>query len=62
MFRSVSRVINPTRQSICSFHKTARVQFPMTASNTNKQLQKVQYAVRGEIVLRAGEYERQLKV
>lgn len=61
MFR-FSRLVNPSKNSVCSFHQTAKVQYPLTAANSNEQLQKVQYAVRGEIVLRAGEYEKQLKV
>jgi hypothetical protein len=34
----------------------------ITAHNVNPLLSEVQYAVRGEIVVRAGEYEKQLKV
>jgi len=47
-------------RSCLSFHSQKRF-YPLTADTTNPFLQKVQYAVRGEIVIKAGEYEQQLK-
>lgn len=45
-----------------SFHSSAKSFYPLTEENSNPLLKKVHYAVRGEIVIRAGEYEKQLQV
>jgi len=59
MMRSMTASL--LRPVMGSFHTSAAVQAPLTADTCNLLLQKVQYAVRGEIVLRANEYEQQLK-
>jgi hypothetical protein len=44
------------------FSQTTTPGAKISANNLNPLLSEVNYAVRGEIVVRAGEYEKQLKV